>query len=58
MTYGAGRRRTDYLRPVAVKADALKFEEIGTDEAGKVTGIYKATQGERGEAVTKFECTT
>jgi integrase len=41
----------DYLRPAAVKAGVLTFEEISTDEAGKGTGIYRDS---RGEVVTKF----
>jgi integrase len=41
----------DYLRPAAVKAGVLNFEETGLDEAGKVKGIYRDS---RGEVVTKF----
>jgi integrase len=41
----------DYLRPAAVKAGVLTFEEISKDEAGKVTGIYRDG---RGDVVTRF----
>jgi integrase len=41
----------DYLRPAAVAAGVLKFEEISKDEAGKVAGIYRDSKG---EIVTKF----